>query len=137
MTDDRAAPTLVVGLGCQRGCPASTLRALLDQALQAHRIEIEAVKALASIDIKRDDPGLQELASQLALPLLYFSSEELAIYQQRLSHHSQIAYERTGCYGVAESAALALAEQLIQAPAKLLISRQKYAQATLALAGAA
>ncbi|MEX5669122.1 cobalamin biosynthesis protein CobE, partial [Pseudomonas neuropathica] len=43
----------------------------------------------------------------------------------------------TGCYGVAESAALALAEHLAQAPAKLLISRQKYAQATLALAGAA
>lgn len=137
MTDDRAVPTFVVGLGCQRGCPVSTLRALLDQALQAHRIELEAVKALASIDLKRDEPGLQELASQLALPLLYFSSDELASYQQRLSHHSQIAYERTGCYGVAESAALALAEQLIQAPAKLLISRQKYAQATLALAGAA
>jgi cobalt-precorrin 5A hydrolase len=137
MTDDRAAPTFVVGLGCQRGCPVSTLRALLDQALQAHRIELEAVKALASIDLKRDEPGLQELASQLALPLLYFSSDELASYQQRLSHHSQIAYERTGCYGVAESAALALAEQLIQAPAKLLIYRQKYAQATLALAGAA
>lgn len=137
MTDDRTAPTFVVGLGCQRGCPVSTLRALLDQALQAHRIELEAVKALASIDLKRDEPGLQELASQLALPLLYFSSDELANYQQRLSHHSQIAYERTGCYGVAESAALALAEQLIQAPAKLLISRQKYAQATLALAGAA
>jgi cobalamin biosynthesis protein CbiG len=51
----------------------------------------QAVKALASIDLKRDEPGLQELASQLALPLLYFSSEELAGYQQRLSHHSQIA----------------------------------------------
>ena len=137
MTDDRAAPTFVVGLGCQRGCPASTLRALLDQALQAHRIELEAVKALASIDLKRDEPGLQELAAQLALPLLYFSSDELASYQQRLSHHSQIAYERTGCYGVAESAALALAEQLIQAPAKLLISRQKYAHSTLSLACAA
>ena len=137
MTDDSAVPTLVIGLGCQRGCPASTLRALLDQALQAHRIELETVKALASIDLKRDEPGLQELAAQLALPLLYFSSEELASYQERLSHRSDIAYERTGCYGVAESAALALAEQLIQAPAKLLISRQKYAQATLALAGAA
>ena len=137
MTNDSAAPTLVVGLGCQRGCPVSTLRALLDQALQAHRIELEAVKALASIDLKRDEPGLQELAAQLALPLLYFSSEELASYQERLSHRSEIAYERTGCYGVAESAALALAEQLIQAPAKLLISRQKYAQATFALAGAA
>jgi cobalt-precorrin 5A hydrolase len=137
MTDNSTAPTLVVGLGCQRGCPASTLRALLDQALQAHRIELQAVKALASIDLKREEPGLQELATQLSLPLLYFTSEQLAGYAQHLSHHSQIAFERTGCYGVAESAALALAEQLIQAPVKLLISRQKYAQATLALAGAA
>ena len=137
MTDNNAVPTLVVGLGCQRGCPVSTLRALLDQALQAHRIELSQVKALASIDLKREEPGLIELAAQLELPLMYFSSEQLAGYQPQLSHRSDIAFERTGCYGVAESAALALAEQLAQAPAKLLISRQKYAQATLALAGAA
>ena len=137
MTDNSTLPTLVVGLGCQRGCPVGTLRALLDQALQAHRIELHQVKALASIDLKREEPGLIELAAQLALPLMYFSSEQLAGYQPQLSHRSDIAFERTGCYGVAESAALALAEQLAQAPAKLLISRQKYAQATLALAGAA
>ncbi|MHC8400700.1 cobalamin biosynthesis protein [Pseudomonas sp. MDT1-17] len=134
MTDTSTAPTLVVGLGCQRGCPVSTLRALLDQALQAHKIELHQIKALASIDLKREEPGLIELAAQLALPLKYFSSEQLAGYQPQLSHRSDIAFERTGCYGVAESAALALAEQLAQAPAKLLISRQKYAQATLALA---
>jgi cobalt-precorrin 5A hydrolase len=137
MIDNSAAPALVVGLGCQRGCPVGTLRALLDQALQAHQIELRAIKALASIDLKRDEPGLIELAAQLGLPVLYFSSEQLAGYESRLSHHSEIAFERTGCYGVAESAALALAEQLAQGPAKLLISRQKYAQATLALAGAA
>lgn len=134
MTDTSAAPTLVVGLGCQRGCPVSTLRALLDQALQAYKIELHQIKALASIDLKREEPGLIELAEQLALPLMYFSSEQLAGYHPQLSHRSDIAFERTGCYGVAESAALALAEQLAQAPAKLLISRQKYAQATLALA---
>jgi cobalt-precorrin 5A hydrolase len=137
MTEISTAPTLVVGLGCQRGCPVSTLRALLDQALQAHKIELHQIKALASIDLKREEPGLIELAEQLALPLQYFSCEQLAVYQPQLSHRSDIAFERTGCYGVAESAALALAEHLAQAPAKLLISRQKYAQATLALAGAA
>jgi cobalt-precorrin 5A hydrolase len=137
MTTVSTAPTLVVGLGCQRGCPVSTLRALLDQALQAHQIEIHQVKALASIDLKRDEPALIELAEQLGLQVMYFSSEQLAGYQTQLSHHSDIAFERTGCYGVAESAALALAEQLANAPAKLLIPRQKYAQATLALAGAA
>ncbi|MDQ3204243.1 MAG: cobalamin biosynthesis protein [Pseudomonadota bacterium] len=134
MTDASAAPTLVVGLGCQRGCPVGTLRALLDQALQAHQIGLHQIKALASIDLKREEAGLIELADQLALPLTYFSSEQLSRYQLQLSHRSDIAFERTGCYGVAESAALALAEQLNQAPAKLLICRQKYAQATLALA---
>ncbi|NWL23514.1 cobalamin biosynthesis protein [Pseudomonas umsongensis] len=137
MTGLSAAPTLVVGLGCQRGCPVSTLRALLDQALQAHQIELHRIKALASIDLKRDEPALNELAEQLGLQLMYFSSEQLASYQPRLSHRSDIAFERTGCYGVAESAALALAEQLANGPATLLIPRQKYAQATLALAGAA
>ena len=137
MSEISTAPTLVVGLGCQRGCPVSTLRALLDQALQAHKIELHQIKALASIDLKREEPGLIELAEQLALPLQYFSCEQLAVYQPQLSHRSDIAFERTGCYGVAESAALALAEHLAQAPAKLLISRQKFAQATLALAGVA
>jgi cobalt-precorrin 5A hydrolase len=134
MTDTGTAPTLVVGLGCQRGCPVSTLRALLDQALQAHQIGLHQIKALASIDLKRDEPALIELAEQLSLPLMYFSSAQLAGYEPQLSHHSQIAFERTGCYGVAESAALALVEHLTQTPAKLLITRQKYAQATLALA---
>ena len=134
MTDTGTAPTLVVGLGCQRGCPVSTLRALLDQALQAHHIGLHQIRALASIDLKRDEPALVELAEQLSLPLTYFSSTQLAGYEPQLSHHSQIAFERTGCYGVAESAALALVEHLTQTPAKLLITRQKYAQATLALA---
>lgn len=116
MTGLSAAPTLVVGLGCQRGCHVSTLRALLDQALQAHQIELHRIKALASIDLKRDEPALNELAEQLGLQMMYFSSEQLASYQPRLSHHSDIAFERTGCYGVAESAALALAEQLANGP---------------------
>ncbi|WHS58456.1 cobalamin biosynthesis protein [Pseudomonas sp. G2-4] len=127
-------PMLVVGLGCQRGCPASTLRALLDQTLLAHGIALDQVQALASIDLKRDEPGLLELARQLMLPLTCFSARQLAGYQDRLSHRSEIAFERTGCYGVAESAALALADQLGTKPATLLISRQKAPSVTLALA---
>ncbi|WP_028237277.1 cobalamin biosynthesis protein [Pseudomonas brassicacearum] len=129
-----AEPILVIGLGCQRGCPASTLRALLDQTLLAHGIELHRVRALASIDLKRDEPGLLELAGQLSLPLTCFSVEQLASYEQRLSHRSEIAFERTGCYGIAESAALALADQLGRSPATLLITRQKGPKSTLALA---
>ncbi|MBC3383824.1 cobalamin biosynthesis protein [Pseudomonas sp. SWRI179] len=129
-----AAPILVVGLGCQRGCPASMLRALLEQTLLAHGIELHQVRALASIDLKRDEPGLLELAGQLGLPLTCFSADQLAEYEPRLSHRSEIAFERTGCYGIAESAALALADPLGTTPSTLLIPRQKGPQCTLALA---
>lgn len=127
-------PILVIGLGCQRGCPASTLRALLEQTLLAHDIGLHQIWALASIDLKRDEPGLLELAGQLGLPLTCFSAEQLAGYAQRLSHRSEIAFERTGCYGIAESTALALADQLGTTPATLLIPRQRGPMSTLALA---
>ena len=136
MIERRAAPTLVVGLGCQKGCSVTTLRALLEQVLQAHGLESGQLLALASIDLKRNEPGLLQMAEQLALPLTCFSSSQLAPYAPRLSHRSQIAFEHSGCYGVAESAALALAEQLSAGPAELLVPRQKCAQATLALATA-
>ena len=125
---------LVVGLGCQRGCEVHSLLALLDGALAAAGIDRSRITALASIDRKRDEPGLLALAQRLNLPLQCYSAEQLAGYEHRLSHRSTLAFAQTRCYGVAESAALALAEHLSNGPALLLITRQKSAQATLALA---
>lgn len=127
---------LVVGLGCQRGCEVHSLLALLESALAEAGVERARLTALASIDHKRDEPGLLALAHWLKLPLQCFSAEQLAGYEPRLSHRSALAFAHTGCYGVAESAALALAEQLSNSPARLLITRQKSAQATFALASA-
>ncbi len=126
--------TLVVGLGCQRGCEVDTLLALFDRALAEGGIDRQRITALASIDLKQDEPGLLALAERLQLPLQCFSSAQLAVYESRLSHKSAVAFTHTGCYGIAESAALALAEHLADAPARLLITRQKNAQATFALA---
>jgi cobalt-precorrin 5A hydrolase len=126
--------TLVVGLGCQRGCALQALLDLLDAALAEGGIERHRITALASIDRKQDEPGLLALAQVLNLPLQCFSAAQLAVYDGRLSHRSAVAFAHTGCYGIAESAALALAEQLSGASARLLISRKKSARATLALA---
>ena len=126
--------TLVVGLGCQRGCEAHTLLELFDTALAEGGIERQCVTALASIDRKQDEPGLLALARLLNLPLQCFSADQLAMYEDRLSHKSALAFAHTGCFGIAESAALALAEHLYGAPARLLIARKQNAQATFALA---
>jgi cobalt-precorrin 5A hydrolase len=127
--------TLVVGLGCRRGCSASLLRELIDRSLQAHGVAIDEITALASIDQKSAEPGLLALAAQLDLPLVYFSAAELAEVEALLSHRSAVTFAHTGCQGVAESAALVLAQRMAGRPAKLLIRRQKRQQATFALAG--
>ncbi|MGE1155157.1 cobalamin biosynthesis protein [Pseudomonas kitaguniensis] len=126
--------SLIVGLGCQRGCDVQSLLALFDSALAEAGIERRRISALASIEHKQNEPGLLALAQWLNLPLQCFSTAQLAVYEQRLSHRSEVAFAHTGCYGVAESSALALAEQLYDAPARLLITRQKAAHATFALA---
>ena len=126
--------TRVVGLGCQRGCDAHTLLGLLDTALAEGGITRASITALASIDLKKNEPGVLALAELLNLPLRCFSAEQLASFEDRLSHKSAVAFAHTGCYGIAESAALALAEHLTGSPARLLITRKKTAQATFALA---
>ena len=125
-----------VGLGCRRGCPAETLGHLLEQTLKANDLPPAAVAGLASIDLKHDEPGLQQLAQRLNVPLLFFSAAQLAAFEQRLSHRSVVAYQHSGCYGVAESAALALAEHLA-GPARLCVTRTLLSDASLALATAA
>ncbi|MDF2793272.1 MAG: cobalamin biosynthesis protein CobE [Pseudomonas orientalis] len=127
--------TLVVGLGCQRGCGAQALLALVDSALAEVGIDRRRISALASIERKQAEPGLLALAQILNVPLLCFSAAHLSAYEDRLSHKSAVAFAHTQCHGVAESAALALAEHLAGAPARLLITRRKSAQATFALAG--
>ncbi|WP_411388210.1 cobalamin biosynthesis protein [Pseudomonas sp. MPB23] len=126
--------TLVVGLGCQRGCDVHALLALLDAALAEGGVERRRITALASIDLKQAEPGLVALSRLLQVPLQCFNAEQLAAYEGRLCHKSAVAFAHTGCHGIAESAALALAEHLAHAPAHLLITRRKNARATVALA---
>ncbi|MEJ3647449.1 cobalamin biosynthesis protein [Pseudomonas bubulae] len=134
MTATGAAPSLVIGLGCRRGCSAQALLALIEDSLSQAGIALSAIRALASIDLKRHEPGLLQLATELNLELELFSAAQMAEFSPRLSHHSATAFAQTGCFGIAESAALALATQLAGAPATLLITRKKTSMTTFALA---
>ncbi len=136
MNELRDRPLWVVGLGCQRGCSALELRQLMEDCLRECQLELKDVAALASIDGKSAEAGLLELGHGLGLTIGFFSAPELAAYEAQLSHRSDIAFERTGCYGVAESAALAMATRLTGSPATLAIPRRKSPHATFALATA-
>lgn len=132
----RPARLLVAGFGCRRGCGVGELRRLLEAGLLAHGLSPADLHALASLDAKLAEPGLQALASQLGLPLQGVTAERLQGYESCLTNPSEAARRATGCAGVAEASALAVAETLGGMPAKLLIAKQRSANATFALARA-
>ncbi len=136
VNDSCDRPLWVVGLGCQRGCSALELRQLIEDGLRECQLAPADIAALASIDGKADEAGLLELGHGLGLTVGFFSAGDLAAYEDQLSHRSEIAFERTGCYGVAESAALAMVTRLTGSPATLVIPRRKCPHATFALATA-
>ena len=134
MKPDSTAPILVIGLGCRQGCSVDDVLTLIEHSLSHAGIAISELSAMASLDRKADEPGLTQLAEQLNLAFEVFSAQQLAPFASRLSQRSERVFEQTGCWGIAESTALALAEHLSGAPARLLITRQSTAMATFALA---
>ena len=71
-------PRLVhIGIGCRRGTPVERIEAAVRAALDAAGVPRGAVCGAASIDVKRDEPGLLLFSAQAGLPLAFFSAEEL------------------------------------------------------------
>ena len=102
-----------VGMGCRRGTPVSVLCALLDRVLTESDIPRDAVSALCTIDLKKDEPGLQELAQELGVPLHTYSAQELAQVPGDFTSSSFVA-QVTGVDNVCERAALASGGTLLQ-----------------------
>lgn len=69
--------TVVAGIGCRRGKPAEAILRAVEAALAAQGIPSGALLAIATIDVKQDEPGLLEAARRLQVPLVPYSAEAL------------------------------------------------------------
>lgn len=116
---------LVVGVGCERHCPADKIIDLIKSTIKANKLHPKAIAALASIDLKADEVGLQQAAAHFGVPLRVFTAEELAAERERVPNPSSIVEQEVGTPSVAEAAALKAGT--------LLVEKQKNKQATCAI----
>jgi cobalamin biosynthesis protein CbiG len=119
---------LVVGIGCRRGVPAHEIAdsflAMMDRAAYSPR----CVAAVATVTLKGDEPGLQEFARRLGVPLLCFPPAELEGVAG-VQSSSAVVRAKIGIPAVAEPAALVAAASSV-----LLVPKQRSARVTVALA---
>ena len=95
---------VVLGVGCRRGIEQERLAEQIDRFLEQAELCMAAVCAVATIDIKKNEPALIAFCRERGLPLLTYSAQELAAVQGTFSA-SEFVQKTIGVENVCERAA--------------------------------
>jgi cobalt-precorrin 5A hydrolase / precorrin-3B C17-methyltransferase len=125
-------PLLALGIGCERGCSAEEISDLAHSALAEAGLAAMAVAAVVSVDLKLAEPGIHALAAAFGVAARFFPASRLLAETARLSERSAAVFRATGCWGVAEGAALAA----VGPGGVLVVPKRKSRRATCAVARA-
>jgi len=114
--------SLVVGIGCNRGAGCAEIEAAIAQVFSQYGISTKCIRNLATIDLKKDETGLQQFAAKYNLPIEYFSQESLK-KTAFPSSPSAVALEHVGTPAVCEAAAILSSHNPLVVP-KVSINRR-------------
>lgn len=94
---------IALGIGCNRGTTAGEIETVIRETLHELRFSLKSVKAICTIDLKKDEPGLLAVAAQYGWEFVTYPPEELNAVPMEAP--SETVFRYTGAYGVSEPAA--------------------------------
>lgn len=97
---------IVAGIGCRRGTAAESIDTAFQEACARAGIVPDALACVATIDIKRDEPGLVRWCADRGVALEVFSADELAA-QEGAFTSSAFVRQTVGVDNVCERAVAA------------------------------
>ncbi|MFP5222033.1 MAG: cobalt-precorrin 5A hydrolase [Acidobacteriota bacterium] len=118
---------VVAGVGCRKGAGAPEIVSLLEEIFAAKSVALKSLALLASIDVKRGEPGLLEAARELGVDIRFYPAERLA--GVKTPNPSPMPLKHVGVESVCEAAAL-----LAAGSTRLLVPKMKSKTVTAALA---
>ena len=121
--------SLILGIGCRKQTPGEAIEFAVQEALRQANLDVQAVAAIASIDLKKEETGLLQLSEKLAVPFMTYTSSELEAVQGEFSE-SGFVRQVTEVGNVCERSALLCAGK----DARLLVKKQVYPGVTVAVA---
>ena len=114
--------SLIVGLGCDKGATSEMVERGVTTMLAKNGLSMKSVKAIATIDMKKDEPAFLALAERFGWPLQIYPAEELDVVPG-IENPSETVKRYVGSRGVAEPAAL-----LAAGAEALLVPKQSYSE---------
>jgi cobalamin biosynthesis protein CbiG len=120
---------VTIGIGCKRGAGPGEVLELVRATLAEAGLPPSAVACIATIDRKKDEAAIVELAAKFGVPVRFFPADALTA-QTPVAQTSERVLDAVDTPSVAEAAALLAAGS----GAKLIVRKRKSAHATCAIA---
>lgn len=121
-------PLLTVGIGCKKGTSEAQIERLVKQILEQYHLPIESVGQIVSIDLKKNEEGLNEWANRNKKSIRFFSALQLSQVEGEFTASSFVK-QVTGVDNVCERAAV-----LGSYGGKLLVPKTSLDGVTIAIA---
>ena len=119
----------VLGIGCKKGKSKDEILSFLQRVLSQNGIARDEIRAIATIDIKKEEPGILAISKEWSLPLLAFDAGLLNEAKGDFSG-SDFVKQTTGTDNVCERAAVLGAGSM----AELVVKKQAFNGITIAVA---
>ncbi len=122
------APVVHIGIGCKKDTSFEEIEQSVFSVLEEENIAIEAVAAVATINLKQNEKGLLTFCQSYQKHLNIFSAEELSNVEGDFTA-SEFVLEKTGVDNICERAAMCSAQN-----GKIIVSKKAKNGVTVALA---
>lgn len=119
---------LYLGIGCRKGVSLEQVKKALARVEEVFRLDLDCAAGLATIDLKKDEPALKELAAEMKLELASFTKDEIGSLDGTYPGSDWVK-QKVGVDGVCEPAAILASQTGIT-----LIPKQKLGPVTISVA---
>ena len=124
---------IVAGVGCKKGIPVDKIEHAVQDAFAKAGLRMEALCAVVSIDLKKEEAGLLEFCETRNVPFETYAAEELQAVPGTFSA-SEFVTGVTGVDNVCERSAVKYASEHGANDGELLLRKQAQDGVTVALA---
>ncbi|MEN6440285.1 MAG: cobalamin biosynthesis protein [Syntrophobacter sp.] len=122
-------PSLVVGIGCNRGTQAEEIIGLVERVFRESGLSTLSIGKFASVDLKSNEPGLLEAAGHFNKPIEFYARQ--TIQGIAVPNPSSTVARHIGVKSVCEASAI-----WSTGTGRLLVPKRKSINCTMAIARA-
>jgi len=125
-------PVLWIGIGCERNTSKELIANSLNNFLESGNLSQQSIAGFATIDIKKNEKGILELAEEKNLPIKFFSKKDLSTII--VPNPSNVVQKEIGTPSVAEASCLLAAGEESKLLEEKRIFKNQSGAVTIAIA---